>query len=177
MTPEHSKSLDVERHVVLVHPDIHWNTGNIGRTCLGTDTTLHLIEPLGFSIDNRFVKRAGLDYWDAVKLYTWKNYRMFENRMIPQKNETCLFTKRGSMPFWSMPRNKRLFLVFGSETRGLPDGILSKYAESTYYIPTKTAIRSLNLSTAVGIVLYESLRTVGFQHEWPTAYGSHNSKT
>ena len=161
--------LAVERHVVLVSPDIHWNTGNIGRTCLGTHAILHLIEPLGFSIDSRFVKRAGLDYWEDVKLHTWKDFQMFENRVAPQKEEVCLFTKRGALPHWSMPSMKRLFLVFGSETKGLPKAIITKYADNTFFIPTNKAIRSLNLSTAVGIVLYESLRSIGFQHEWSSA--------
>ena len=151
-------STQFERHVVLVAPDIPWNTGNIGRTCLGTDASLHLIKPLGFSLENRDMKRAGLDYWHRVKLTIWDDFESFEKKMDPQKDEMVLFTKNGAKPFWDMPSPARLFLVFGSETRGLPQTIVSKYKHATYQIPITNEIRSLNLSTAVGIALYESLR-------------------
>jgi len=149
-----------ERHVVLVAPEIHWNTGNIGRTCLGTDSFLHLIEPLGFSLDAKQVKRAGLDYWSQVRLKIWDNFNQFEERMKPAKTEVVLFSKKGARLFWSMPARKRMFLVFGSETQGLPASILSRFGESIYRIPISNNIRSLNLSTSVGIALYESLRTL-----------------
>ena len=148
-----------QRHVVLVSPDIHWNTGNIGRTCLGAETTLHLIRPLGFSLDSRWVKRAGLDYWQHVDLKLWDNFQDFLINMAPEKNEIFLFSKKGSKPFWSLPVMKRMFLVFGSETKGLPSPILDTYSDAVYYIPITRHIRSLNLSSAVGIVLFESLRT------------------
>lgn len=147
-----------ERHVVLVAPEIHWNTGNIGRTCLGTGACLHLIRPLGFSLDDKQVKRAGLDYWQRVNLKVWENFAAFERRMKPRKNEVVLFTKKGKHLLWTLPLPERLFLIFGSETRGLPEEIQSRYADATYRIPISHQIRSLNLSTAVGIALYESLR-------------------
>ncbi len=152
-----------ERHVVLVAPEVHWNTGNIGRTCLGTGAFLHLIKPLGFSLDSRKVKRAGLDYWSKVKLVIWDDFSSFQTEMSLQRQEVALFTKRGTKLFWSLPSQKRLFLIFGSETRGLPGSILSRYQQSTYRIPICAEIRSLNLSTAVGIVLYESLRQYSTQ--------------
>ena len=152
-----------ERHVVLVAPEVHWNTGNIGRTCLGTGAFLHLIKPLGFSLDSREVKRAGLDYWSRVKLVIWDDFSSFQTEMSLQRQEVALFTKRGTKLFWSLPSQKRLFLIFGSETRGLPGSILSRYQQSTYRIPICAEIRSLNLSTAVGIVLYESLRQYSTQ--------------
>ena len=155
-----------ERHVVLVSPEIHWNTGNIGRTCLAAGAFLHLIKPLGFSLESREVKRAGLDYWDKVKLRVWDDFEKFENTMSPAHSEVVLFTKNGAKPFWSMPSPKRLFLIFGSETRGLPQSILIHYRESTYHIPISAEIRSLNLSTAVGIALYESLRNCGIKNFW-----------
>jgi len=155
---KHNQSAQFERHVVLVAPDIPWNTGNIGRTCLGTDACLHLIKPLGFSLENRDMKRAGLDYWHRVKLTIWDDFESFEKKMDPKKDEMVLFTKNGAKPFWNMPSPARLFLVFGSETRGLPQTIVSRYKHATYQIPITDAIRSLNLSTAVGIALYESLR-------------------
>jgi len=151
-------STQFERHVVLVAPEIPGNTGSIGRTCLGAGAYLHLIKPLGFSLENRDVKRAGLDYWHRVKLTIWEDFESFEKKMDPQKDEMVLFTKNGAKPFWNMPSPARLFLVFGSETKGLPQTIVSRYKHATYQIPITNEIRSLNLSTAVGIALYESLR-------------------
>jgi tRNA (cytidine/uridine-2'-O-)-methyltransferase len=156
-----------ERHVVLITPEVHWNTGNIGRTCLGAGAFLHLIKPLGFSLDSREVKRAGLDYWLKVKLLVWDNFDDFLEKMSPQKEEMALFTKNGTRLFWSLSASKRLFLVFGPESKGLSRKILSRYPHSTYRIPVSPDIRSLNLSTAVGIALYESLRfnSTVFNHE------------
>lgn len=155
---KHNQSAQCERHVVLVAPDIPGNTGSIGRTCLGAGAYLHLIKPLGFSLENRDMKRAGLDYWHRVKLTLWEDFESFEKKMDPQKDEMVLFTKNGAKPCWDMPSPARLFLVFGSETRGLPQTIISRYKHATYQIPITNEIRSLNLSTAVGIALYESLR-------------------
>ena len=147
-----------ERHVVLVHPEVHWNTGNIGRTCLGAGARLHLIEPLGFSLDARQVRRAGLDYWPRVDLRVWPDFDDFCDGMRPAADEVILLTKSGVRTFWEMPRPNRLFLIFGAETRGLPAEVLVRYPDRTFRIPIGDRIRSLNLSTATGIVLYESLR-------------------
>jgi len=152
--------------VVLVAPEIHWNTGNIGRTCLATGAGLHLIRPLGFSLDSREVKRAGLDYWENVRLTVWDNFNDFLEDTAPQNDEVAVFSKRGSKSFWSMSCPRRLFMIFGSETRGLPDSILRKFCDATYHIPITSEIRSLNLSTAAGIALYESLRAAEPFHEW-----------
>ncbi len=148
----------VERHVVLVEPQVPWNTGNIGRTCLGIGAFLHLIKPLGFSLGNRELKRAGLDYWHKVKLSVWDDFKRFQKEMAPEAEEVALFMKKGANPFWSMPSRDRLFLFFGSETKGLPGELISRYKRATYHIPITSEIRCLNLSTAVGIALYESLR-------------------
>ncbi|MBI9076644.1 MAG: tRNA (cytidine(34)-2'-O)-methyltransferase [Desulfatibacillum sp.] len=157
----------MERHIVLVEPEIHWNTGNIGRTCLGAGAFLHLIRPLGFSLDSSQVKRAGLDYWDRVKLHTWDSFEEFSREMRNTPEETLLFSKLGSRPFWSMPSQQpRLFLVLGPETRGLPRTILDQYPGNVYHIPINDKIRSLNLSTTAGIVLYESLRACPPGHGW-----------
>ena len=145
--------------MVLVAPEIHWNTGNIGRTCLGAGARLHLIRPLGFSLDDRQVKRAGLDYWERVAPCIWDNFDAFGEALNPLADEVVLLTKAGSRIFWEMPSPRRMFLVFGSETGGLPESILSRYPHARYRIPTTGEIRSLNLSTAVGIALYESLRS------------------
>jgi len=155
-----------ERHVVLVAPEVHWNTGNIGRTCLGAGAFLHLIKPLGFSLESREVKRAGLDYWPRVKLSVWEGFEEFKEKMTPQKGEVAVFAKKGEKSFRSIPSPDRLFLIFGSETKGLPEKILSMYKDATYHIPISREIRCLNLSTAVGIALYESLRFSQPFHAW-----------
>ncbi len=165
--------MKVERHVVLFTPEVHWNTGNIGRTCLGVGATLHLIKPLGFSLASKAVKRAGLDYWQRVDLKVWENWEDFSTSQKPLPAEMALLSKNGSRPFWEIAPGRRQFLVFGSETAGLPAFIRSRYPQSTYHIPISCQIRCLNLSTAVGIVLYESLRASGLEHAWhPTDDGA-----
>lgn len=146
------------RHVVLVAPEVHWNTGNIGRTCLGAGADLHLVRPLGFSLDDRHVKRAGLDYWPKVRLTIWNDFDHFLEGMQPGEQEIGLFTKSGAAPYWQLERRERLFLIFGSETRGLPPAVLERYPARTFFIPIRSDIRCLNLSTAVGIALYDTLR-------------------
>jgi len=155
--------------VVLVAPEIHWNTGNIGRTCLGTGASLHLIEPLGFSLGDREVKRAGLDYWTDVQVSVWEDFNAFRDVVAPHAGEIALFSKRGGCSFWDIPPRPRMFLVFGSETHGLPADILSAYPDAVYHIPIRRKIRSLNLSTAAGIALYESLRSYPDFHQWLAA--------
>lgn len=160
----------LERHIVLVAPEIHWNTGNIGRTCLAAGAHLHLIEPLGFSLSASQVKRAGLDYWHKVKVSVWCSFEHWLDSLKPDigKGEMVLLSKRGRHPFWSMDHPPRLCLVFGSETGGIPPYLFKRYRSQTYHIPIRRDIRSLNLSTAVGIVLYESLRGSGFTSDWRT---------
>jgi len=148
-----------ERHVVLVAPEVHWNTGNVGRTCLGAGARLHLIEPLGFSLDCKQVRRAGLDYWPRVDLRVWSDFEAFLAGARPGQGELALFSRCAHAPHYEMPRPPRQFLVFGSETRGLPDELRRRHEDAFFRIPITDAIRSLNLSTAVGIVLFESLRS------------------
>ena len=159
----------LQRHIVLVAPEIHWNTGNIGRTCLGAGACLHLIRPLGFSLESSQVKRAGLDYWDQVRLSVWEDFADFESAMAPAADELAVFTKSGRRALWELPQTApRLFLVFGAETAGLPHELMARFNPAqTYYIPISGRIRSLNLSTAAGIALYESLRTGPDFHAWP----------
>lgn len=152
--------------MVLVAPEVHWNTGNVGRTCLGAGAKLHLIRPLGFSLDARQVRRAGLDYWSEVPLHVWNSFADFSTGVKPEEDQVALFSKSAPAAYWRMPRPERLFLVFGSETRGLPDSILSAYPDRSYHIPITGRTRSLNLSTAVGIALYESLREAPPFHCW-----------
>jgi tRNA (cytidine/uridine-2'-O-)-methyltransferase len=161
-----TKVQQLERHVVLVSPAIHWNTGNIGRTCVATGSFLHLIKPLGFSLDSKEIKRAGLDYWPLVKLSVWEDFAGFQSKLAPAQDEVAIFSKIGARPLWSLPSPARQFLIFGSETRGLPENIVNRYPGTTYHIPITKDIRSLNLSTAVGIALYESLRLAYPFHDW-----------
>lgn len=154
--PSRSCSLNV----VLVAPEVHWNTGNIGRTCLGAGAVLHLVRPLGFSLDSRQVKRAGLDYWPKVDLKIWNDFDHFQNVERPVEDEIALLTKSGSQPHWQIKPRQRLFLIFGSETMGLPAYLLSCFSHRTFFIPISDQIRCLNLSTAVGIALYESMRQI-----------------
>ena len=156
----------LERHVVLVGPEIHWNTGNIGRTCLAAGAFLHLVKPLGFSLAEREVRRAGLDYWEKVRLSVWDSFGDLERALSVSPCEVALFSKRGARAFWEMPRKERLFLVFGSETGGLPASVTGRFPGQIFHIPISSEVRSLNLSTAAGIALYESLRDFPAPHAW-----------
>ena len=147
-------------HVVLVHPEIHWNTGNAGRTCLATGATLHLVEPLGFSLDEREVKRAGLDYWEHVDLRTWPSWDAFE-RALPSLGEPWFFSTKAGRAFWDAPLGEArdAVLVFGRETGGLPAELHARHASRFVAMPMLSPlVRSLNLSTSVGIAVYEVLR-------------------
>jgi len=155
----------MERHIILISPDVHWNTGNIGRTCIGTGAFLHLVKPLGFSVDDKHVKRAGLDYWAKVKLKIWESFEEIVSSYNIANDELIFFSKLGKKIYTSMPQSERLFIVFGSETKGLPVELTEQYHENLYYIPIMDDIRSLNLSTSAGIALYESLRSTDF-HQW-----------
>lgn len=147
-------------HVVLVHPEIHWNTGNAGRSCLAAGATLHLVEPLGFSLDEREVKRAGLDYWEHVELRVWKGWADLE-RKLPSLGEPWFFSTKGRRVFWDAPlgSSDSTVLVFGRETGGLPPELHQRFAGRFLAMPILSPhVRSLNLSTSVGIALYELLR-------------------
>lgn len=143
--------------IVLVHPDIPFNTGNVARTCIATDITLHLIEPLGFSIDDKAVKRAGLDYWKDVKLEVHASWDAFLASKTGKK-PLFLFSRFAEKLYWDAKFTKDAVLVFGSETEGLPQNIKDSLPNQQFRIPTPGPVRSLNLSTSVGIVLFEALR-------------------
>ena len=147
-------------HVVLVHPEIHWNTGNAGRTCLATGASLHLIEPLGFSLDEREVKRAGLDYWEHVDLTVWPSWEAFEKE-LPTLGEPYFFSTKATRLFWDTPlgAQRDVVLVFGRETGGLPHDLHERYRDRFVTMPILSPhVRSLNLSTSVAIAIYEVLR-------------------
>jgi tRNA (cytidine/uridine-2'-O-)-methyltransferase len=147
-------------HVVLVQPEIHWNTGNAGRTCLAAGATLHLIEPLGFSLDERQVRRAGLDYWPNVDLKVWPDWPSFEET-LPTLGEAYFFSTKATRPVWDVALGGPggVTLIFGRETSGLPQKLHERYRDRFVTIPMVTPhVRSLNLSTSVGIAVYETLR-------------------
>jgi tRNA (cytidine/uridine-2'-O-)-methyltransferase len=147
-------------HVVLVHPEIHWNTGNAGRTCLATGATLHLIEPLGFSLSAREVKRAGLDYWEHVDVRVWPSWRAFEQE-LPSLGAAYFFSTKASRLFWDAPLGAQddIVLIFGAEAAGFPDEINERYSDRMIAMPMHSPlVRSLNLSTSVALALYEVLR-------------------
>jgi tRNA (cytidine/uridine-2'-O-)-methyltransferase len=149
-------------HVVLVHPEIHWNTGNAGRSCLAAGATLHLIEPLGFSLAEREVRRAGLDYWEHVDLRVWPSWDAFA-AVLPTLGTPWFFSTKGKRVYWSAPLGEGdVVLIFGRETGGLPAELHAQYADQMLTMPIHSEhVRSLNLSTCVGIALYEVLRQRG----------------
>ena len=146
-------------HIVLVEPEIPPNTGNIARLCGATGTILHLVRPLGFSTDDRYLKRAGLDYWSEVEIHYWENLE--ELRRTHPDARMIYTSAKGSCPHTSFNYQPGDMLVFGRETRGLPEELLAANRETTIRIPILGKVRSLNLSTAAGIVLYEALRQTG----------------
>ena len=143
-------------NVVLVEPEIPPNTGNIGRLCLASGSTLHLIKPLGFSIDDRELKRAGLDYWKEVDLRLWDSFDDLRQSLGLDARFYFLTTK-SERPYWDIAFQPGDFLVFGRETKGLPENLLAAHAEELLTIPMR-GTRSLNLATAVAIVLFEAMR-------------------
>jgi tRNA (cytidine/uridine-2'-O-)-methyltransferase len=148
----------VSIHVVLVHPEIHWNTGNAGRTCLATGATLHLIEPLGFSLDEKQVRRAGLDYWERVRPRLWPDWETFE-AALPQLGQPFFVSAAGQRDYWDVPLPDDTVAIFGCESVGLPRPLLARFPERTLRIPMRDpGLRSLNLSTAAALIAYEFVR-------------------
>lgn len=144
-------------NVVLLEPEIPNNTGNIGRLCLATGAHLHLIKPFGFELDDKRVKRAGLDYWQHISLTIYENSTAFFE--CHKNKQFAFFSSHGTKEFWSISYQEELFLVFGKESVGLSKHLLDKFPQKVYKIPLfHEKIRSLNLANSVGIVLYEGLR-------------------
>lgn len=156
--------------VALIEPRIPPNTGNVARLCGATGTTLHLIEPLGFRLDDQELRRAGLDYWEAVDLWTHPHWRAFREAV---GRERCLyFTAHGTRSYLDAPYARNSVLLFGNETDGMPERIREKYPDRLFRIPMTPEVRSLNLATAVGIVLYEAIRRLGIALEPAAALAS-----
>jgi len=152
-------------NIVLVEPEIPQNTGNIARTCAAIGAKLHLVKPLGFSIDEKQVKRAGLDYWDKLEIEEHSNFNEFLKKYKPEENDMFFITTKGTHCYTEIDYSKmdEIFILFGKETKGLPEDTLRKYIEKTARIPMRETLRTLNLSNSVAIVAYEILRQKDFE--------------
>ncbi|AZO96730.1 tRNA (uridine(34)/cytosine(34)/5-carboxymethylaminomethyluridine(34)-2'-O)-methyltransferase TrmL [Iocasia frigidifontis] len=147
-------------NIVLVEPEIPQNTGNIARTCAVTNSSLYLVKPLGFSTEDKYLKRAGLDYWDKVDVYYYDS--IFD--LIADYNDSSFYFASTKAPqsYDQVIYKNNDFLVFGKETAGLPESLLKKYLDYTIRIPMGNELRSLNLANSVAIILYEGLRQLNF---------------
>ena len=145
-------------HIVLIEPEIPQNTGNIARLCVAAGARLHLVGPLGFSIDEKAARRAGMDYWERVDLQTWTSWREFQE--AHPGGRFFLLSSKVEHPYWNAVFRDGDFLVFGRETKGLPASLLAAYPDSAFTIPMTEGTRSLNLATSAGIVLYEAIRQI-----------------
>ena len=152
-------------HVVLVHPEIPQNTGNIARLCAGTDAWLHVVEPLGYTLEDRYLRRAGLDYWPGVRLSKHPSLDALE-AMLPRER-TWLFSKRGEALYRDHAMPRGTVLVFGCETKGLPPEFTARWRDRCVRLPTTGKVRSLNLANSVGIAAYEVLRQADWRGETP----------
>ena len=151
-------------NIVMVEPEIPQNTGNIARTCAAIGAKLHLVKPLGFEITDKYLKRAGLDYWDKLEIEEHENLKAFLEKYPPEENNMYFSTTKGKQCYSDVNYKNldEVFILFGKETKGLPEDLLQKYIKRTIRIPMREHLRSLNLSNSVAIVAYEILRQVGF---------------
>lgn len=151
-------------HIVLVEPEIPQNTGNIARTCAALGAKLHLVYPLGFSISEKQVKRAGLDYWDKLEIEEHLNFEDFLKKYQPEEKHMFFVTTKGKQVYCDFDYSKmdEIFILFGKETKGLPEDILQKYIDKTIRIPMRPHLRSLNLANSVAIVAYDIFRQCEF---------------
>lgn len=150
--------------VVLFHPDIPQNTGNIGRTCVAIGATLVLVRPLGFHISDKFIKRAGMDYWDHVDLHIVDSLE--EALGSVPRNKIYLLTTKGHIPYFHANLDEGGVYLFGSESSGLPADVMEAYRDCWYTVPMKPGTRSLNLATTVGLVMYEAVRQNFSRRSW-----------
>lgn len=147
-------------HIVLLEPEIPQNAGNIARTCAVTNSTLHLIRPLGFSVDDRYLKRAGLDYWKLLDIRYYDDFQDFRRKNADAK--LWMATTKARQVYTDVDFAPDDYIMFGKESAGIPEEILMEHAETSIRIPMLEAARSLNLSNSVAIVIYEALRQQGF---------------
>ena len=148
-------------NIVLLEPEIPQNTGNIARTCAAIGANLHLIKPLGFSVDDKYLKRAGLDYWNLLKVSYYNNFNEFQFSI--DNNQIVYVTTKAETVYSDFKYKKNCYLVFGKETKGIPEEILSKNLDKCVRIPMVNEARSLNLSNSAAIVAYEAQRQLGFE--------------
>lgn len=151
-------------NIVLLEPEMPANTGNIGRTCVATGSRLHLIEPLGFKINEKSLKRAGLDYWDSLDVTVYDNYADFLEKNPEARKRMYMATTKGPNVYTEVSYEPDAYIMFGKESAGIPEEILVEHQETAVRIPMIGDIRSLNLSNSVAIVLYEALRQNGFTY-------------
>jgi len=144
-------------NLVLVHPQIPNNTGAIGRLCVNTGTTLHLIKPIGFDIDEKAVRRAGLDYWEKLDLHVWEDLHAFFEAN-PKAKEGYFATTKTDKPYFEATYKEDGYIFFGSETKGIPSEVLQTYPDQCITIPMTKEGRSLNLAISTGIILYEAIK-------------------
>ena len=153
-------------NIVMCEPEIPQNTGNIARTCAIIGAKLHLIYPLGFNLDDKYLKRAGLDYWDKLEIEEHDSLNAFLNKYKPEENNMYFATTKAKHCYtdvdYSKFKNGEVFVMFGKETKGLPEDLLQKYIDKTIRIPMRPVLRSLNLSNSVCIIAYEILRQINF---------------
>ena len=147
-------------NIVLLEPEMPANTGNIGRTCVATGTRLHLIEPLGFHLDDKSIKRAGMDYWSSLDVTRYINYTDFLEKNPGAK--IYMATTKARQVYTDVKYEKDCYIMFGKESAGIPEDILKENRETCVRIPMNEDIRSLNLSNSVAVILYEALRQQGF---------------
>ncbi|HEY5276983.1 MAG TPA: tRNA (cytidine(34)-2'-O)-methyltransferase [Coriobacteriia bacterium] len=150
-------------HIALIEPQIPPNTGNIARLCVATESSLHLIEPLGFSLDDAELARSSIHWFDDVDLWVHKGWRYF--REAVDRDRCYYFSAKATRSFWEAEVPDGGCLVFGNETTGMPDRILEKHPDRCYRIPMHGPVRNLNLATAAGIVLYDALRKLGYSSD------------
>lgn len=153
-------------NIVLYQPEIPANTGNIGRTCVATGTSLHLIEPLGFRLTGKELRRAGMDYWEHLDVRRYMNFEEFVDKNLKDNLESKIWmaTTKAKKVYTEAAFGENDFLMFGKESAGIPEEILVEHEETCIRIPMLDQIRSLNLSNSVSIVLYEALRQQGFRN-------------
>ena len=153
-------------NIVLVEPEIPQNTGNIARTCAATGAKLHLVKPLGFKINDKYLKRAGLDYWDKLDIEEHISFNKFLEKYKPEENNMFFVTTKGKNVYSDVDFSEmdEVFCLFGKETKGLPEDILKKYLDKTIRIPMRETLRSLNLSNSVAIVAYDIFRQAKFDN-------------
>ncbi|MDE5830994.1 MAG: tRNA (uridine(34)/cytosine(34)/5-carboxymethylaminomethyluridine(34)-2'-O)-methyltransferase TrmL [Clostridia bacterium] len=152
-------------NIVMIEPEIPQNTGNIARTCAATGSKLHLVYPLGFKITDKYLKRAGLDYWDKLEIEEHDSLNEFLEKYKPEENNMFFATTKAKHCYSDLDYSnmEEIFVLFGKETKGLPEDLLQKYIQNTIRIPMIGDLRSLNLSNSVAIIAYEILRQGGFE--------------